>query len=120
MGENHLPRDGKYFFHKIWALALMTTKLAVPIRGSMKRWLTGRPSLSRGASLTWLLVIVATVVAVVVAFRRRWMTDDAFISFRYAENLVSGNGLVFNIGERVEGMSNFLWTLWIGAGMGLG
>ncbi|HEU4929741.1 MAG TPA: hypothetical protein VFU38_07915, partial [Candidatus Krumholzibacteria bacterium] len=29
-------------------------------------------------------------------------------------------GLVFNTGERVEGMSNFLWTLWIGAGLGLG
>lgn len=37
--------------------------------------------------------------------------DDAFISFRYAENLAHGNGLVFNLGERVEGFSNFLWTV---------
>jgi arabinofuranosyltransferase len=37
--------------------------------------------------------------------------DDAFISFRYAENLAHGRGLVFNVGERVEGYSNFLWTL---------
>jgi len=37
--------------------------------------------------------------------------DDAFISFRYAENLVHGRGLVFNVGERVEGYSNFLWTV---------
>lgn len=37
--------------------------------------------------------------------------DDAFISFRYAENLASGHGLVFNPGERVEGYSNFLWCL---------
>lgn len=36
--------------------------------------------------------------------------DDAFISFRYAENLARGHGLVFNVGERVEGYSNFLWT----------
>lgn len=36
--------------------------------------------------------------------------DDAFISFRYAENLASGQGLVFNVGERVEGYSNFAWT----------
>lgn len=48
--------------------------------------------------------------------------DDAFISFRYAENLAAGNGLVFNIGERVEGYTNFLWTVllavpaWFGAG----
>jgi hypothetical protein len=29
--------------------------------------------------------------------------DDAFISFRYGENLANGHGLVFNLGERVEG-----------------
>lgn len=38
-------------------------------------------------------------------------TDDAFISFRYAHNLVHGYGLVFNPGERVEGYTNFLWTI---------
>jgi len=37
--------------------------------------------------------------------------DDAFISFRYAWNLVTGRGLVYNAGERVEGYSNPLWTL---------
>ena len=36
--------------------------------------------------------------------------DDAFISFRYAQNLAQGLGLVFNSGERVEGYTNFLWT----------
>jgi len=40
-----------------------------------------------------------------------YVTDDAFISFRYARNLVEGNGLVYNAGERVEGFSNFLWVL---------
>lgn len=37
--------------------------------------------------------------------------DDAFISLRYAQNLVDGHGLVFNAGERVEGYSNFSWTI---------
>lgn len=37
--------------------------------------------------------------------------DDAFIDFRYAENLFLGNGLVFNVGEHVEGYTNLLWTL---------
>lgn len=41
--------------------------------------------------------------------------DDAFISFRYAENLASGQGLVFNVGERVEGYSNFAWTVLMAA-----
>jgi len=39
------------------------------------------------------------------------MVDDAFISFRYAKNLVNGYGLVFNPGERVEGYTNFLWVI---------
>ncbi len=51
---------------------------------------------------------------------RSWTSDDAFISFRYARNLVEGHGLVFNVGERVEAYTNFLWTLWASAGLALG
>jgi hypothetical protein len=40
-----------------------------------------------------------------------WASDDAYISFRYAENLARGRGLVFNPGERVEGYTDFLWTV---------
>ncbi|MCS6880816.1 MAG: hypothetical protein RMK84_11890 [Oscillochloridaceae bacterium] len=40
-----------------------------------------------------------------------WLSDDAFISFRYAQNLALGHGLVYNVGERVEGYTNFLWTV---------
>lgn len=39
--------------------------------------------------------------------------DDAMISMRYARNLVSGFGLVMNPGERVEGITNPLWTLYM-------
>jgi hypothetical protein len=70
------------------------------------------------------LFLVLTAVALVggglAAASWWWMTDDAFISFRYAQNLVEGRGLVFNAGERVEGYTNFLWTLWIAAGVALG
>lgn len=41
--------------------------------------------------------------------------DDAMISMSYARNLAEGHGLVWNPGERVEGYSNFLWTLWMAA-----
>ena len=37
--------------------------------------------------------------------------DDAYISFRYADNLLAGEGLVYNAGERVEGFTNFLWVI---------
>ena len=36
--------------------------------------------------------------------------DDAMISMRYAYNLAHGHGLVWNIGERVEGFTNPLWV----------
>ena len=49
-----------------------------------------------------------------------FLCDDAFISFRYAGNLVHHGELAFNLGQRIEGYSNFLWTLMLAAGMGLG
>ncbi|MFC1475316.1 hypothetical protein ACFLQG_01585 [Candidatus Zixiibacteriota bacterium] len=39
---------------------------------------------------------------------REFYNDDAFISLRYANNLINGHGLVWNIGQRVEGYTNFL------------
>ena len=48
-----------------------------------------------------------------------FLTDDAFISFRYVRNLLEGHGLVFNPGEYVEGYSNFLWVLELAAIWGL-
>ncbi len=42
--------------------------------------------------------------------------DDAMISMRYARNFAEGHGLVWNAGgERVEGYTNLLWTLYMSA-----
>src|SRR3989442_748642 len=38
-------------------------------------------------------------------------SDDAYISYRYAQNLARGHGLVFTPGDRVEGYSNLLYVL---------
>lgn len=54
------------------------------------------------------LLVCALVLAITYGVCTQ---DDAFISFRYAENLANGHGLVFNPGQRVEGFSNPLWTL---------
>jgi len=48
-----------------------------------------------------------------------FLCDDAFISFRYVRNLLSGHGLVFNPGEYVEGYTNFLWVLELAAIWGI-
>jgi hypothetical protein len=42
--------------------------------------------------------------------------DDAYIYYRYAVNWASGYGPVFNIGEYVEGNTNFLWTAILAVG----
>jgi arabinofuranosyltransferase len=66
------------------------------------------------------LAIAAVVAGAAVAIARAWVCDDAFISYRYAEHLVAGKGMVFNAGERVEGETNLLWTLWTALGLALG
>ena len=64
-------------------------------------------------SLPW-LALLAWLTSVA------WfLTDDAFISFRYVRNLLEGHGLVFNPGEYVEGYTNFLWILELAALWGL-
>ena len=70
--------------------------------------------------LTTALALAAIAIGVVHAARLAWTSDDAYISFRYARNLDQGLGLVYNAGERVEGYSNFLWTLWCALGLELG
>ncbi len=69
---------------------------------------------------TLLLGLLAIAIGVAGAVRFAWTADDAYISFRYARNLVNGLGLVYNAGERVEGYSNFLWTLWCAVGLRFG
>lgn len=50
-------------------------------------------------------------IGVLLAWGNRFVQDDAFISFRYAQHWAEGMGLVWNAGERVEGYTNFLWTV---------
>jgi hypothetical protein len=97
------------------ALQLMQTLPAV----------SNRPRLA--AALNWALnnpALLATILLVILALpaiylnsvefmgrRYFYLVDDAMISMRYARNLASGEGLVWNPGERVEGYSNFLWVI---------
>ena len=58
------------------------------------------------------LTALAALFLVLVAVTNFGLYDDAFITFRYAENLFDGCGIRFNCdGERVEGYSNFLWMI---------
>jgi len=73
-----------------------------------------------GRLLAVALVVLLTFYASYRTRQRAWVCDDSFISFRYAENLVLGHGLVFNPGERVEGYTNLAWTLLIALAIGRG
>jgi len=57
------------------------------------------------------IFVSALLISCVQAFlfREKFM-DDAFIAFRYVHNFVKGNGFYYNIGEKVEGITNIGWA----------
>lgn len=59
------------------------------------------------------LIIILFLLHVYYVYKdsEGWIVDDAYISFRYAENFADGKGLVFNDNEKVEGYTNFLWVV---------
>lgn len=59
----------------------------------------------------WLLLVLLIAAAGWMAWLAVYQVDDAFIVYRYARNLAHGHGFVFNAGERVEGVTCFLWTV---------
>jgi hypothetical protein len=67
--------------------------------------------------VSWAVAGAALCYGLWSAFVNSWLCDDAFISYRYAENFVDGLGLVYNAGERVEGYTNFLWVMLLSLGL---
>lgn len=64
------------------------------------------------------LLFLAAAFAMAAA--RAWTCDDAFITFRVVDQWLSGNGPVFNLGERVQVFTHPLWMLVLAAWHGLG
>lgn len=62
-------------------------------------------------ALTWLLLIYCYLL-----YQTGWLSDDARITLVYVENLVKGNGAVFNSGERVQAYTHALWFLLLSGG----
>src|SRR5687767_4790589 len=65
----------------------------------------------------WLVLAAAAVVLVVHSLAYNFVTDDAYISFVFARNFAEHGELSFNLGQPVEGYTNFLWTFVLGLGM---
>ena len=61
-----------------------------------------------------LILFIAAFIAIISGARFS-IIDDAYISFRYAYQLAYHGMLVFNLGEKVEGITNLLWTVLLAA-----
>jgi hypothetical protein len=72
------------------------------------------------ADVRWGSFALVVVLGARWAWSLVWASDDAYVSFRYARHLVEGHGLVFNVGERVEGYTDFLWTVLVAGFLRLG
>ena len=72
------------------------------------------------AWLYWLPLLPLAALLIAHSLVFDFVSDDAYISFVYSRNLAEHGQLVFNLGERVEGYTNFLWTVLLAAGMKLG
>ncbi len=83
--------------------AKATTKVKQPIA----------PVTSGNKNLFIGISAIAIIVSIVCSYQLRWLGDDIFIGLRYVQNLLAGNGLVYNKGERVEGFTDFLWIMLI-------
>jgi arabinofuranosyltransferase len=83
----------------------------------------GRPLFRYDAVVRLSLWVSVTVVAILFAWgswQRRWIADDGLIVLRTVRNLLSGNGPVFNQGERVEANTSTAWTylMYVGSWVG--
>ncbi len=76
----------------------MTSKRGVP-------WRLGR-------AYGWQYLLFATLVLFCLSYQYYpFFSDDALISLRYSDRWVSGQGLTWTAGERVEGYTDLLWVL---------
>jgi arabinofuranosyltransferase len=61
--------------------------------------------------ITYFILIIIGIVFVYYCKAFDFIQDDSYITYRYVKNFTEGNGLVFNIGDKVEGYTCFLWVV---------
>lgn len=62
-----------------------------------------KPSVVR---LLWLALLILYGIT---WFQHAWISDDALITFRQVNQWIHGNGIVWNLGERVQAFTHPLW-----------
>jgi hypothetical protein len=71
-------------------------------------------------AIFWSGIAIGIALRVAIYLASGWTIMDGLISFRFAEQFASGNGLVFNAGERVSGNTSLLYTFVLGVAGWLG
>ena len=65
------------------------------------------------------LALLPVAILAIVGWALRWINEDGFIYFRVVDNLLAGDGPVFNAGERVEAYTSPAWLGLLTAAKGL-
>src|SRR5512135_873184 len=74
-----------------------------------------RLKLFRSTHLYLLVGLLIGALVVGATYRYPLVLDDPFITYRYALNLIGGNGFVYNAGERVLSTTTPLYALFLAA-----
>ena len=69
------------------------------------------PARIRLLAIVAVVALSSTLLVAQALHYHPFFADDAFISLRYAQRLLHGQGLTWSEGLRVEGYSNLLWVL---------
>lgn len=67
-------------------------------------------NIDRGWALSATYLATITILLHQSWLVRHFQMDDAFIYLRYVQNAIDGNGLVFNVGERFNGLTSPLYA----------
>jgi arabinofuranosyltransferase len=58
----------------------------------------------------YLLILLSSGLLLTLLVRTAWQADDAYAAWRLVDNFVHGNGLRYNLDERVQTFTSMLWT----------
>lgn len=89
-----------------------------PVKAQQKTKIAPKAGISKAGipknDITKIGLAASAVLAIILYYYCKsfsFIQDDSFITYRYVKNFTEGSGLVFNIGERVEGYTCFLWVI---------
>jgi arabinofuranosyltransferase len=68
----------------------------------------------------WQLALAGLLLGfALILIRSAWLCDDAYITFRSVDHLLSGHGARWNVAERVQAYTHPLWMLLLTLGVGV-